>query len=653
VGQNANRKKNGSSGQNYSSGGEFVLMQRNINKSARGLHVQGADRLPERQAPIGLLVVLTIVVCAVVLVTHWPALSAKALSFDDDQYFVKNFLVRNPSWESARRFLTEVFEPSTVRGYYQPLTMISLMLDYAIGGQTDDIMMFHRTSLLLHVANTALIIVLLYQLFGWVWVAAGVGLLFGVHPLTVESIPWVGGRKTLLAAFFALWSLVLYVRFVRKGNSKVYYGSIVMYALALMSKPTSTPLPVLMLLMDYWPLRRLSWRTVQEKLPFFVIGGISAVITYISQSRTSLMITPEAYGLMRVPLVICHNIIFYLYKMVWPANLTSHYPFPDPFGFSIPMVMIGVIGTCVLLLLLLVLLRWTRAAITGWLIFFVMVFPTMQMLQFSDVIASDKFVYLPSVGILMVVAAFLGWMCGLDNVRQNKVRCIIATIIVVTLAGTESFATRRYLANWKDSLSLCTYMVKVTPNAVPPLYNLGVALAEQGRIDEAIALYRQELAFKPLSSQGILHAGLGALLLQQSKLDEAISEFQIALKLVPSSISSMTLNNLAIAMAQQGRFDEAIEYFYKVVKMKPNDIEAHYNLAVALVEKNRFEEAASVCRQALRLQPRDADAHCILGDVLIRQNRIEEAAAEYREALRINPQHPQAQEGLKNIRSKQ
>jgi hypothetical protein len=246
-------------------------MQQNNDKLAQELAVQDTDSLLKQPtSKVYLVAVLTVAVCAAALITHWPALSAQALSFDDNRYFVENFLVRNPSWESAKRFLTEVLEPSTVGGYYQPLTMISLMLDYALGGQTDSLLPFHITSLALHIANTALIIVLLYQLFGLAWVAAGVGLLFGVHPLTVEPIPWVGERKTLLAAFFTLWSLVLYMRFVHKGSSKAYRGSIILFVLALMSKPTSTPLPALMLLTDYWPLRRLKWRSLLEKLLFLL-----------------------------------------------------------------------------------------------------------------------------------------------------------------------------------------------------------------------------------------------------------------------------------------------------------------------------------------------------------------------------------------------
>ncbi len=300
------------------------------NITSEGLLRQNKN-LPEwSRNKLPLTIGLLIIVCAVVFVAHWPAFNAGALSFDDTQYLTENKLVQNPSWTSAKRFLTEVLRPSTVGGYYQPLTSFSLMLYHAMGGRADYLMPFHRTSLILHVAHTTLVIILLYLLFGRIWIAAAVGLLFGIHPMTVEPIPWVGERKTLLAAFFAVWCLVLYVRYTHKNDKRFYVGSVIMYILALMSKPTSTPLPMLMLLMDFWPMNRLKWRTVWEKLPFFAIAGISVVITYISQSTTSGASLPGEYGPWRVPLVLCHNIVFYLYKIIWPVNLSSHYAFPKP-----------------------------------------------------------------------------------------------------------------------------------------------------------------------------------------------------------------------------------------------------------------------------------------------------------------------------------
>jgi len=504
-------------------------------------------------SPKVLLVILLFAVCAAVLIVHWPTLSAKALSFDDNQYLTENLLVQNPCLKSIWRFLGEILHPSTVHGYYQPLTMISLMLDYALGGRENNLLPFHHTSLVLHAANTALIIVLLYLLFGRPWIAAGVGLLFGIHPMTIEPIPWIGERKTLLAAFFSLWCLIIYVysqaanykpqaaKDFRRSTKLSYVICFVMYLLALMSKPTSVPLPALLLALDYWPLKRLKWRTVREKLPFFVLGGIFAVITYISQSRTAQTTLPTESGLARMLLILCHNIVFYLYKIIWPVNLSSHYAFPKPLALSHPAVLAGVIGTCILMLLLIISLRWTRAVLTGWLFFFVAILPTMQIIGFSNVIASDKYAYLPSVGLLMILASFLGWCCGADKPLPCRA---LTAVTILFLAGAESAATRNQLVHWRDSLSLFEYMLTLTPNSAPLHNHLGVALVKQENIDGAMVHFAEAVRLDPENEKAQYNLGLAYA--KKEMLEKAAVCLRKSLQLAPDD--PYTLINLAAVL---------------------------------------------------------------------------------------------------------
>jgi hypothetical protein len=308
-------------------------------------------------------------VCIIILVAHWPVLSARAFYIDDEEYITQNALVQNPGWHSAKRFLTEVIRPSTVRGYYQPLTMISLMLDYAAGGRPDNLLAFHRTNLSLHAANTALLVILLYLLFGNIWAAAAVGLLFGTHPMTVEPIAWLSERKALLSAFFALWSLLFYVLFTRSSGKKFYAACLFTYLLAVLSKPTSVPLPFVMLLMDYWPLNRLiimgrlNRKTLLEKLPLLVLLILFAVITLISQILAGGISFPGQphHKLLNPLLIFCHNLVFYPCKMLWPANLSAFYDYPRPFALSNPTVLAAVVASVVLIVILVVSLRWTRS----------------------------------------------------------------------------------------------------------------------------------------------------------------------------------------------------------------------------------------------------------------------------------------------------
>jgi tetratricopeptide (TPR) repeat protein len=622
------------------------------------------DKLRESVYKAILLAGLIIVVCAAVLTVHWTSLSAEARSIDDDQYFVENILVQKPGWNSAWRFLTEVLEPSTVGGYYQPLTMISLMVDYALGGRADNLMPFHRTSLALHVANTILIIVLLYLLFGNVWAAAGVGLLFGIHPMTVETIAWVSERKTLLAAFFAFWCLILYVGFARKKNRGFLFGCLTMYILALMSKPTSTPLPIIMLLMDYWPLKRLNRKAVSEKISFLVAGAISAIITYISQSRTATVGLPTEYGPERIPLVLCHNIIFYLYKIIWPARLSSYYPFPSPLTLTQPSVAVGIVGTCILIPLLIISLRWTRAALTGWLISFVALLPTMQIIGFSNVIASDKFAYLPSVGLLMVLAAFAAWFY---SANKTLIWRIVIIIVVLISAGAEAVGTRGYLEHWRSMMSLSKHFLALAPDAaqinlmmgyafqregkldeaehycrravqLAPSYadasnNLALVLKLQGKFDEAADYYRKASQASPKDAN--IHYNLGNALQSLGKLDEAISQYYEALKINPEHAHAH--NNLANALSDQGKLDEAVDHYRQTLKIRPSNAEAYNNLGTTLEMQGKLDEAIDCYSRALRIKPDFVEAYRNLASLFESQGELEEAATNYRKAMQFKP----------------
>lgn len=615
-------------------------------------------------AEIKLLVFLIVAVCVAVLVAHWPVLSTKTILFDDKQYFTENPLVQNPGWNSVKKFLTEVLEPSTVKGYYQPLTMISLMLDYAAGARPGNLMPLHRTSLILHMANTALVIVLLYMLFGRALIAAMVGLLFGVHPMTVEPIAWIAEHKTLLAMFFSLWSLVLYVRYTDKGDWRIYLGCVVTYVLALMSKPTSLPLPALMLLMDYWPLRRLRWCRVVEKLPLLGIGCISAVITYISQSRTYLVLLPGQYNPLGIPLVICHNIIFYLYKIFCPNNLSTHYGFPEPLLLSEPMILIGVVGTCVLILLLLISLRWTVAVAVSWLFFFLAILPTMQIIGFSDVIAADKFVYLPSLGLLLMSASFLHWFCAGKNLSW---RCLCAITIVLVLAGAEISATRKYLVHWRDTVSLYQYMLTTSretakihnalgnafdsqgdldkaayhyrkalenkPDYIDAHNNLGLALALQEKFGEAASHFREALGINP--EYAAAHYNLGLTLQSQGKPDDAIEHFRLSIRIEPGYTEAQS--SLGAALLAVGKIEEAINHFHQALGMNPDDADARFNLALAFQSQGKLNQAAEELRGVLKLVPDDIDARCNLGEVLVKTGRLEEALKHFRYAVGLRP----------------
>ncbi len=605
-----------------------------------------------RRDPGWLLLLLIAGVAVFVAVAHWTALSARANAFDDVQYLDQNPLVQNPSWESTRRFFVEVLRPSTVGGYYQPLAMTSLMLDVALGGRPDYLRPFHRTSLLLHILNTSLVIVLLYVLFGNAPVAALVGLLFGVHPMTVEVVVWVSERKTLVATFFALWCLITYVWYTR-GGWGWYPAVVVALVLALLAKPTTTPLPVLLVLLDAWPLRRLQrvrWKALWEKIPLFVIVGISAIITIVSQKATAGLRMPTEHDLpLQVPLTIAHNIVFYPMKLVWPALLTPHTAFPQPFDLSHPMLQAGVIGTALLLVALAVSLRWTRMFAVGWLFFFIAIFPTMGVFGFTNIIASDKYVYLPVVGFLMVLAALSVQVWGWSATKLGRLRRGGLVVLLLGLAVAGAVRTRGQLHLWQDTETLYRHMIAHAPRAGQLYDGLGVELYAKGERAEARALYERAVELNPANYAALNNLGMA--LADLGRYDAAKDYFARAIQAARERGAEFPegLANLGRTLVQLNRADEALPYYQKALAVKPHMPDVHHSLGVYWAMQGDLDKAADAFRTASRLDPTLVPPRIGLARLLAVRGRAAEARMLLEELRQRVPGDPRVAAELQRL----
>ncbi len=548
-----------------------------------------------------LLAYMLIAACAVVALVHTPSLSARATYLDDHHFALQNPLVQNPSWESTRRFVVEVWEPSTIPGFYLPLTMISLMVDREMSGRYDSMRTYHRTSLAFHVANTALLGVFLYLLFGRPGVAAGLALLFGLHPLSVESVCWISERKTVLSAFFALWSLIFYLQFAEQRRRRHFAGCCVTYALALLCKPIAVPLPAMMLLLDHWPLKRLSRKAVVEKWPLFTIGVLSAVVIFVSQQLTAPAKLPGDYDPWRIPLVLCHNIVFYLHKFFWPAAMSAYYGFPSPMSLRSPAVLSGVIGTALLVPTLILAHRRTRAPLTGWLIFFVMIFPAMGIISVTPTIAANRYLYLSALGFLMVLAALARWFIDAAPERRRAIRQVVLFVVLVAAAGAETVALRRYQSRWRDTVELHEYLLETEPDAPKLNSSLGVAYAHRGQPDMAVECYRRALASSP--DDKVAHYNLALALSRQGPqhTKEVVEHYQKALEADPTlTVAYLNLGNILLAT---GDCDRAIEQYQEILETRSDFAPAHYKLGMALTFSGKPAKGLKRLREALQVNP--------------------------------------------------
>lgn len=579
----------------------MVRRQRQVETGDDWSSTSGCDAARPRHWTIILAAVL---IGGIVLAVYWPALSAKAYFIDDDYYLTDNPQVQNPSWRSAGQIFGEMLEPSRVVGYYQPLSIVTLMIDHAMGGRANYLRPFHRTSLALHVANTLLLFGLLYGLFGRLWIAAVLSLLFRLHPMTVEPIVWTGERKTPLAAFFSLLCLLAYVRYAKKNSWAAYAACLLAYVLALLSKPTATPLPALLLVLDYWPLGRLGRRALLEKVPLFVVGAASAVVTMVSCARTGGVGMPGDQSLTSMVLTACHNAVFYIRTMAWPAGLTSVYPPVEPLSLSNPVILFSVAAIAGLALALPLIARWNRAPLAGGLFYLLALAPTLGFVRWSWVGISDKHAYLPAVGLILCAA---GLMCGIERRVRRLTRpawvCGVGAIAVLALAVAEARATRAQIDRWQDTESLYRYMLTLAPNSPELHNNLGIVLAQRGWVDEGIALCSQALTLRPAYPKA--HYNLGVALGMKGDAAGAAHHYAEAIKDAPALPAA--LNNLA--WLQAAGADEQLHDPDSAVKLAeeacnrtgyrmPDYLDT---LAVAYAAAGRFEEAKRTAEQAAQL----------------------------------------------------
>lgn len=502
---------------------------------------------------------LALLVGGVAMIAHGPAIDSRALTFDDDEYLINNPLVRNPTWHSLGRFWSEIARPSTVRGYYQPLTMTSLMIDTALGGRPDNLRPFHRTSLLLHALNAILVYIVLQQLLKAPVPAALAAMIFGVHPLAVESICWVGERKTLLATGLALLSISLYVIHARQTRWPDYICSLAIFVLALTAKPSVMALPLVLLILDLWPLRRMGAMALIEKTPYLLIAASGAVVAYISQSNTYGVTLPSDETAAGPLALLAHNLAFYLRKVFWPADMSAYYPFPRPLDLSNGTVLAGFVAVPALVIAAVALRRRTPAVAAGLGVFAIALLPAIGLVGFHPVIAADRHLYFPMLGLLLPLTVILDWMLR----RRSYALPVVAAVAFVLLTRE----TRSTIKHWRDSVSLFDYFTQIAPEAPAPHARLGAALLAADRAAEAIAPLKRSLDLRPNQPNTLRRLGQAQVLTGDAA--EGVKSLEAAHALRPRSF--VILRELGWAAFAAGDLDAAARHFQAAFALRPRD----------------------------------------------------------------------------------
>jgi Flp pilus assembly protein TadD len=569
------------------------------------------------------------------LAVYWPVTRCEFVNYDDPDYFTSNLQV-----QTGLTAPNIIWAFSTGRtGNWHPLTWLSLMLDATLFGQGP--LGPHLTNLLLHAANTRLLFLLLRRLTAADWRSAFVAALFALHPLHVESVAWISERKDVLSTFFGLLSLWTYARYVEKSRvqspkSKVFYGlALMFFVLCLMSKPMLVTLPFVMLLLDYWPLGRLSSvehrasnvrRLVLEKWPFLMLSAASCIVTFIVQRKSGVMAslaTVSMAGRMENSFV---SYARYLGKTFWPTALANPYPLPGHWAAGL------VIFSAVLVAGLSVAAVWLGRKLpfvpVGWFWFVGTLIPVIGLVQVGIQSMADRYTYVSLIGVFTILVWGLGAVCAHWRVPRSLI-ILLATTVLVAYA----FRTRDQLRYWQNNETLFRHTLAVTENNWLAYNNLGTWLSKKGQITEAMECFHKSLQINPDDSDILYNLGNGYARL--GDWNQAINNYQRALQIIPNQPD--ILDNLGFAFAARKQFAEAIACLEAALKLDPDSADAHNNLATVLFIQKRLDEAILHYREALRITPGDPQIYGNLGDALVKQGQLAEAVRCYQEALRLKP----------------
>ena len=533
-------------------------------------------------------------------------------------------------------------------GLWTPLVTISHMLDWQLYGSHAG--GHHLTNVLLHLGSAILLFLILRRMTGAQWRSAFVAAVFAIHPLHVESVAWIAERKDVLSGLFFMLTLGAYLRYVERPDSRGRYaGVILMFALGLMSKPMLVTLPVVLLLLDYWPLKRLfqlapagsdpgkgvsiSRRVVVEKIPLLVLSAAACAVTVLGAPNTAaadFVQVPFRLRMAEAPA----SFVIYLGQMVWPARLAVIY---THFEDSLPWWP-AALALLAFVSLGIFLVRGRHPYLwMGWLWNLIMLAPASGVVQISRHLRADHYNYLPQIGL----SIGLTWAVADWAGERRQFRAMLggaAGVILLALA----IAARRQTACWRDDMTLWTHTLECTRDNAAAHDQLGDALVSQGRTKEALSEYREALRIYPAYTAA--HNNLGLALCRLGQATAGIAEFREALKINPAFVDALC--NLGNTLIGQGRIAEGMAEFREAVRVSPSSAKAHYGLGDALVRQGQTGEGVAELSEAVRINPDYADALTALGMALVGQGEAEEGIARLREALRVNPIFPLAHDDL-------
>jgi protein O-mannosyl-transferase len=527
-----------------------------------------------------------------------------------------------------------------------PLTWLSLMLDTEIYGRGAG--GYHLTNAILHAISAAVLFIALNLATGIRLRSAFVAALFALHPLHVESVAWVAERKDVLSTLFGLLSLLAYLRYAIAGRQQAYAASILCFLLSLLSKPSLVTLPLVFLLLDFWPLgswlpgqwgaagepeaarrsgRRLSvGRLVLEKTPFFAASGVFSVIALATQSTGGAMAVQFPFAVRLGNAIVVY--VAYLAKAVYPLNLAFYYPHP---GIQISSILVGA-SAVLLLAITAATIVWMRRfpfLFVGWFWYLGTLIPTIGLVQIGIQQMADRYTYFPLIGIFIAFAWLVSELVP-AGVLRDRVLPATALAGLLLLAAT----TFSQVSYWHDSVTLLQHSMDCTPESSHGHELLGEAMLAEGMVNDGVG--ELQAAIKMAAPYAPLHYELAGGFERLGRLDDALAEYRAALAIDEQLPEPQS--RIGAILTARGALPEARRHLDRALEIDPRCATAHANLAQLLLKTGDDANAIEHARQALQLNPDLVVCHEYLGKALRAQGNLDEAIEQFQKLLAVSPE---------------
>jgi tetratricopeptide (TPR) repeat protein len=580
---------------------------------------------------------ITIILIFATLAAYEPIRHNYFVSYDDDLYMKNPAVTGGITHDSVILAFTKFYAAN-----WHPLTWLSHMLDYQLFGLNPT--GHHLVSVAIHIVNALLLLWILTNITGTIWPSAFVAVVFALHPLQVESVAWIAERKTVLSGLFWFLTMAAYIHYARKPGFGRYLAVLLVFGLCIMTKPIVITLPLVLLLLDYWPLDRIRWGhqrnnkarnrpdqksigwLTAEKTPLLAISAILGILTVIAQHSGGAISTLDKVPLDNRVANVFVSYVKYIGKLIWPSDLAVFYP-PSHSNLLNPTTLICVFIFIVISAISIYIGRRKKYIAVGWLWFVGTLVPMIGLVQVGDQAMANRYMYLSMLGLLIIIA-----MAGKDIIAKLPKLKTIAAITGVTAVLSLLILAQMQVRHWRNSITLFEYALSVTEDNAITENSYACALFNEDRLDEAEQHFSNALRISPAFDTALIH--LARIYLKEGRYNEAVSIYE---ELIKRNYKTAELYyNLAMALGMQEKYNDSIKYFNKSLELNPSDPDTHNKMGIILLAAGKTDEAIGHAKRACELTG-DKDAECLdtLASGFAAAGRFAEAKATAEKALKL------------------